>query len=440
MVELAVVAAFAVSLGGCKDADVDESLVRIIVETSSGLATGTGFVVARDGYVVTNHHVVDADGARLERILVVRESDAGHSHAARVRWSSPELDLAVLQVPGLDAPPLPVNDGPVEKEDPVRAIGFPGASDAVDSQGDAVFISTRTAGEVSRVFEADWQGNGRRIGVVQHTAAINPGSSGGPLINRCGEVVGVNTAGAAAQVEAAARPSQKAQLRVDVRQSTFFASHARELASVLRVLDIGAEIRSRRCGASGWSAAVAPAAILASAATLIAIVLFTLGSSRLAASGALARSLVSRHVPERGDESRSETGPRGGRSPPLPDGDGQWLLHGRLPGDGGDIRLVLDEDRMGAAGAIIIGRDPGFCDLVVPHPTVSSRGHAKIFRGAGGLMLSDLRSTNGTEADGVRLGAAGKPDAIPLRHGLRLRLGGVDLSVTHDARQRQTRG
>jgi hypothetical protein len=108
----------------------------------------------------------------------------------------------------------------------------------------------------------------------------------------------------------------------------------------------------------------------------------------------------------------------------------RWALRGQLPDTGAPVSLSLDESRIGASGAIILGRDPAFCELVITHATVSSRGHAKFFRSGDRLMVADLRSTNGTSADGVRLGSAGAPDAAPLRDGMKLAVGAVHLTVS----------
>jgi hypothetical protein len=402
------------ALSGCGDADIDESVVRVVVDIPGGYQWGSGFVVAPGGHVVTNHHVVDTKERIHRPIFVYREGNKERRYKAYFRWSSPELDLALLEVPELDSPALPINDGELEKEDAVRAVGFPGGSNAVDEHKDAVTISTRTGGQVSRTFKADWKNFGRHVGVVQHTAAINHGSSGGPLINACGEVVGVNTLIAAAQLET--RGQQL--LGVDVIHSTFFASHASELSTVLRVRGVPADIRSQRCGAGVLSASTGTIAVAASSAIALALMTWFLLTPRFAGVGPdWLRPRSIKGFGSAGTTTRVHK--------PV----AHWTIRGQLPEGGGEVNLSIDESGIGKAGAIILGRDPAVCDLIIPHPTVSSRGHAKFYRDGNDLMIMDLRSTNGTIADGIKLGGPGAPEAVRLRNGMRLSFGAVNLSV-----------
>jgi putative serine protease PepD len=143
---------------------------------------GTGFVVRRDGTIVTNAHVVGgADSAQ------VRFNDTGRMVQADVLGSDPSSDLAVLRVdPGtvgsLRALPL-ANSDDVRVGDPVVAIGHPFGLDR-----------TATAGIVSGVGREIRAPNGFQIEeAIQTDAPINPGNSGGPLLDRRGRVVGVNS-------------------------------------------------------------------------------------------------------------------------------------------------------------------------------------------------------------------------------------------------------
>ena len=145
------------------------------------LGAGSGFVWDRQGHVVTNFHVID--GAEQVEVAL-----ADHSHwRARLVGIAPELDLAVLRV---DAPaerlvPLPVGDSTrVRVGQTVLAVGNPFG-----------FDHTLTTGVVSALGRTVDSPSGVRIhDVIQTDAAINPGSSGGPLIDSRGRLVGVNTA------------------------------------------------------------------------------------------------------------------------------------------------------------------------------------------------------------------------------------------------------
>jgi serine protease Do len=138
---------------------------------------GTGFLVDADGYILTNHHVVDG----AERI-VVRLSDR-RSLRARLVGSDPETDIALVKI---DAPtPLPF--APLGDSDRLRvgewvvAIGNPLAYEHTVTVGVVSFIGRK-------LFDSSFDR------YIQTDAAINLGNSGGPLINARGEVVGINAA------------------------------------------------------------------------------------------------------------------------------------------------------------------------------------------------------------------------------------------------------
>ena len=224
-------------LTGCETKDPDKSVVLIVVfntYTKKILGHGTGFVISNEGHIVTNHHVID-DTLRKRnlKLVALTEGEKSQKFILDVIWSSKTLDLAILRAPKLKAPPLTINTGELKKEDSVIAIGFPGIANAIDSRLDAWTISTRTKGEVSRLFKSDWNNVGRYIQSVQHTATINKGNSGGPLINKCGQVVGVNT------------------FTTRIGQGTFFSSHASELAPILEAKNIPASITRSHCSNSG---------------------------------------------------------------------------------------------------------------------------------------------------------------------------------------------
>jgi serine protease Do len=137
---------------------------------------GSGFVVDADGYIVTNHHVVD--GTRSVEVTLAD----GRTFQARVVGSDAETDLALLKIDatGLPTVPLGTSSG-LKVAEPVMAIGNPFGLDHSVSVG----IVSATGRFI---------GQGRFDDFIQTDAAINPGNSGGPLINTRGEAVGINSA------------------------------------------------------------------------------------------------------------------------------------------------------------------------------------------------------------------------------------------------------
>ena len=137
---------------------------------------GSGFIIDADGYIVTNHHVVDGS-----KSIEVQLSD-GRTFQPKVIGSDPETDIALLKIDATGLPMIPLgSSSALRVAEPVMAIGNPFG-----------FDHTVTVGIVSGT--GRFIGQGRFDDFIQTDAAINPGNSGGPLINTRGEAVGINSA------------------------------------------------------------------------------------------------------------------------------------------------------------------------------------------------------------------------------------------------------
>lgn len=165
------------------------STVQIIaaLDGEDGGATGSGFVLDRQGHIVTNNHVV-ASAAQDDGPIRVVDAE-GTRHDATVVGRSPVYDLAILQVEATEAlvPAALGASAVLNVGDPVVAFGSPlGLSQTVTSGIVSALNRPVTTG--------DSDNESSYINAVQTDAAINPGNSGGPLVNLAGEVVGVNSA------------------------------------------------------------------------------------------------------------------------------------------------------------------------------------------------------------------------------------------------------
>ena len=149
------------------------------VETT-GICTGSGFVLTEDGYIVTNHHVVaDADEG-----TVVVQFYSGEEYPAAIVGTDSMNDIALLKIEAKGLQTVTVGDSDeVEVGETVEAIGNP--------LGDLTF--TMTAGYISAL-DREIDTDGTVINMLQTDAAINSGNSGGPLFDMNGNIIGVTTA------------------------------------------------------------------------------------------------------------------------------------------------------------------------------------------------------------------------------------------------------
>lgn len=168
-------------------ADLVKRFGDSVVKVKTPVGLGSGFVISREGHVVTNYHVVERQ--TQVSITMFEKKDTGYEKRefqnVKILALQPMRDIALLkldpkELDGLELEPLVLAEpGSVQQGDLVFAIGNPLGMERSVSQG-IVSSTTRTL---------------EHLRFIQTDAAINPGNSGGPLFNARGEVVGIASAG-----------------------------------------------------------------------------------------------------------------------------------------------------------------------------------------------------------------------------------------------------
>lgn len=235
----AVAGLFALSLGSAK-ADTQDvaaaarGVVRVILVATDGdnayfVGHGSGVAVAPDK-ILTNAHVVELSREEKSIVIGVIPSEGRRSYGGRVIAYSPGNDLALIQLDEGRIPPDTFYLGAVSDGQPVTAIGYPGTvdraqglnlQDMIEPVSPVKSSGTVSAGRSSRQFDT-----------ILHTAPMASGNSGGPLVDVCGRILGLNSFGSLS----------------DGNDAEFgFAISNREIASFLRQAGVQFQRTTMEC-------------------------------------------------------------------------------------------------------------------------------------------------------------------------------------------------
>ncbi len=219
---------------------LDSGVVRIEIRLPGGVKiTGSGFLINRDGYVLTNYHVIKRiiGASNVEYFVYDGNIREYKRKKFRVIWYTSKHDIALLKVENIDKARHPViladsENDTITKGMHVWTLGFPAASDTAGAISlepilkDGVISIKR---DMTLVYKAP------STKMYEHSAAINGGNSGGPLLDNCGFVIGMN--------QSKASP-------VLVAQGTFWSIRSAELIKVLRQQNIKFHLTTVGCRSS----------------------------------------------------------------------------------------------------------------------------------------------------------------------------------------------
>lgn len=405
------------------------SVVNIFtLEVSGGYiraGEGSGSIISNQGYIATNNHVIEIeeDGGGTHVASEVRVFFAGETVPlmpcdkcsrrdqmfdefqeafkkglkAEVQFHDANRDLAVLktQTP-IANPAVTITTAEPDQGDPIFAVGFPDV--AQQTFASSAVEPTLTSGAVGRVYSTD--NGGSQIRIIQHNAGINHGNSGGPLIDACERVVGVNTWSPAAE-----------------SQAIFYASSITELVALLKQYGIPANIVDTPCDPNDGAFLGLPDKYMPIVYGGVAIA----GLGLVMLVWLLRRAATNRPVDAMPVQSRPSNASHLANGAPG---------HVRLLGQGAAAQFSGKVEIKALARApqgLVIGRHETSAGFVVAHEEVSRR-HALLTMRGDEIILEDLGSTNGTRINGHSLAPGVKQ---PLRNGDRIRLGSLEFEVKH---------
>lgn len=393
---------------------VERSVVRLISigANNRALGMGSGFAVNEDGYLATNHHVID--GAHY--VLVATKDSKGNLRPLKgiVVWSSSSVDLAFVKVESGVIPGLQIAESAPKKAARVFALGFPGvADDSIESIKSSQYVeATSTNGSIGRVITGKWDKTGQPLEIIQHSAPINAGNSGGPLFDQCGRVIGVNTGKAFSFVD-------KGQ--VDATTGIHFASGTTVLLSAAKSAQV--KVSSDMTGCSQNQTGTLEIAedenqykyirkfvyfglLIAASVSLISFVVYRKFKNEKGKS-------LSRYVVDNKSKLHDRHSVR-------------YLENFALVGqDKSGEHICISLDNLLREGeSIVIGRSEDQAQIVITDKTISRR-HLKVSFTNGEFWVNDCGSKNGSSLNMRTIGRA----PCRLNLGDELRLGDVVLRL-----------
>jgi len=398
---------------------IEASVVRVMAPQSNPdlMSMGTGWIVEGRRIVVTNNHVVEGG---VSFYLAMIENGKPVTIEARLLRRSADKDLAVLEATrDLPGTALPLAGYETKATTRVIAIGFPGTADLAlfadrdtgetksvrfGLQDEDFYRPTWTEGVASRNLTYFRSIDGPAL---QHSAAINQGNSGGPLIDSCGRVLGVNTIRA---VE-------------NDPQGVFYAIHPKEVTRFLEIASFTPTIVSTPCTATAPSTAWVFPMFFASLliATSSLVVAYWRRVPAVVRPLTAVRDRVSRIVEGHGiglprkKPAYAQAHAQARREAPPPAPPRRQKAVTFTPKAAGP-EFVIDRDKLDNGQVLVIGRSRS-CDVVLAHESVSRR-HARMWLDKSGLLwIEDLGSSGGTHVGSERIKKASVPPGKHVRFG-----------------------
>lgn len=179
---------------------VEKSVYRIIVAKSNSLSTGTGFIINKEGYLITNNHVVS--GYQNATLRIKNTFHDYKQNQIEVIKTYPQKDLAILKIKNYTTGEYLLLQNPktIKEGQDTYIYGYPGGSDTVTEiniNNPDFFVGSQKNGEVSKLSSYTKNDGNFPLNyeLIETSAAMNHGNSGGPMLSSLATVIGINTFG-----------------------------------------------------------------------------------------------------------------------------------------------------------------------------------------------------------------------------------------------------
>jgi len=360
--------------------EASKSVIRIVSQLNDkDMATGTAFCVSSEGIFLTNAHVVDSAKA----VFAIKSSTR---YNVEVLHKDDQVDLAILRIKNTGLEPLVFSAKEnINVTDKVLSIGFPGAADKSEDLDEltTVTINTGVIGKLSKIRLSIRPGSTSLSPVVQHDAAVNHGNSGGPLVDECGLVVGINV-----QKGLEAGRSLEQVVAGDVTQGIFYAIDI-DIAKKL-LADTGIQFleNSQKCqpgvalSVGGKEQKYLIAVVIVALLLLVWLALFVFMRRRGTAAGEMGETYINNLI------SRKIRGGERGEA------QSSFVRLRSANHNAPDMKVGAMEQ--------IVGRSSR-ADITINNPRISARHLSIVLETHGNVIVQDLGSSNGTYIEGVKL-------------------------------------
>jgi len=354
----------------------EHNTFRVVVPLGDKkVSTGSGFLVNKDGYLITNNHVVKGS----KGVFILKNNYDTYKDVTLVK-TYPKHDIAILKIANYTKDTFLKLQEPssIKKGIDIFPLGFPGVADMIERMS---FNATLTSGIISKIDVGAYRTFPSDYKFIQINAAINHGNSGGPLLSKNGTVVGINTLGA----------------EEEDAQGAFWAIHVEELMKVLDSNNIKYTISTDSIDTSNTNNSINIYLILIIILVGVVVIYFIKKQKTTHITTSVDERELSRLVKDKMQKYEPKESIQNNNSQNTPSPKNKKIINTKLYPQNASQPIIeaIKKDTMS------LGRDKK-SDIVIENSNIS-REHLLISILGTKVVIVDLDSTNGTYIDGKKL-------------------------------------